>query len=116
MTSLMLHLRPDLVDVTRETFERNKKTFGDNFDVRDHILAYFKGGRINMYLRSKDISDTCGWGVPKDVVDYTKEASAELGEAMFKARVDYTVEFIEAFKKMKIPRPYKSKIGIDYPY
>ncbi len=116
MTSFMLYLRPDLVDVTRETFERNKKTFGDNFDVRDHILAYFKGGRINMYLRSKDITDTGGWGVPKDIVDYTKEASAELGEAMFNASVDVMVKHIEAFKKMKISPPYKSKIGIDYPY
>ncbi len=53
---------------------------------------------------------------PDDIVDYTKEASAELGETMFKARVDYTVEFIEAFKKMKIPPPYKTKSGIDYPY
>ena len=66
-----------------------------------------------MYLRSKDITDTGGWGVPKDIVDYTKEASAELGEAMFKASVDEMVKLIEAFKKMKIPPPDKSK---EYPY
>lgn len=115
-TSTMLYLRPDLVDATRETFERHKKTFGDNFELRDHDRVYFKGGRINMYLRSKDITDTGGWGVPKDIVDYTKEASAELGEAMFNASVDYAVEFIEEFKKIKIPPPYLSKIGTDYPY
>ena len=116
MTSEMLYLNPDLVDVTRETYERQKKPFGDSFDLRNHDLVYFKGGKINMYLRSKDITDTGGWGVHKDVVDYTTEASAEIGEAMFKVNVDYLVEFIEGFKKIEIPPPYLSKIGIDYPY
>ncbi|MFC1802924.1 creatininase family protein [Thermoproteota archaeon] len=116
-SSVMLYLRPDLVDVSRETYEGHKKTFGDKFELRDHSIVYFKGGRVNLHLRTKDITDTGGWGVPKDEVDYTTEASAVLGEAILKAQVDYMIDFIEEFKKIDIPPPYLySKTGIDYPF
>lgn len=101
--SLMLYLRPNLVDVSEETFKKRKQVLGDKFEVEGLTNVRFKQGTVRIYLRNKDITDTTGYGPNIDKVNYISESSAKLGERILTAAVDYIVDFIEEFRKIKNP-------------
>jgi creatinine amidohydrolase/Fe(II)-dependent formamide hydrolase-like protein len=101
--SLMLHLRPDLVNMSEETYKKEKQLFGDRFEARALTEVRFKGVPIRVYISNRDLTDTSGYGPHIDKVNYVKESSAELGERMLTTAVDFIVEFIDEFRKVKIP-------------
>jgi creatinine amidohydrolase len=101
--SRMLYLRPNLVNVSEETYKEHKQLLGDKIRAMGLMHSEFKGVNVRIFLRTKDLTDTSGFGPSIAEVDYVAEASAELGERMVTAVVDFLVEFIEEFRKVRIP-------------
>ncbi len=101
--SVMLYLRPDLVDVSKETFKEQKQLLGDNFEALGLWDVKFKQSMVRFYLRNKDLSDTSGFGPHMNEINYLAEANAKLGERIFATVVDYMVDFIREFRKANIP-------------
>lgn len=101
--SVMMYVRPDLVNVSAETFEKPKQLVGKNFNVKGLWNTQYKGVSVELFLNNKDITDSGGYGPAKDEVDYTKESTRELGERIVTGVVDYMVDFIEEFRKVDAP-------------
>ena len=101
--AVMMYLRPDLVNVSAETFQKPKQRLGENFNVKGLWNTQYKGVSVELYLNNKDITDTGGYGPAKDRVDYTKESTPELGKQIVTTVVDYMVEFINEFRKAEAP-------------
>lgn len=89
--SLLMHLYPGSVDLSG-TKARPKNDF-QGFEVITPTDIKFGASRVNVYLELEEVSETAGWSDPS-------EASEEKGRKLFEAMVDYTVEFVAAFKKM----------------
>lgn len=89
--SLLMHLHPGSVDLNKAK-ARPKSNF-QNFEVLNPMEVRFGDSRVNMFLELSEVSATAGWGDPT-------QASAEKGEALFNAMLDFVVDFIPEFQKL----------------
>jgi len=104
-TSLMLAISGEHVHLDKAAAPKNKPI---TYEIQTLDLTKLKygAGVINTYLRSGDVSDTgdlLEYGHSSNT-DYAKspvDATAENGHEIIIAVVDYIVNFIEEFKKMK---------------
>lgn len=101
--SMMLYLRPDTVHPERATFKEFKRgIFGPDFEASFGKVKFGKG-QIQIFTTTKDVSDSSGWRSGEPKAQDMSNATKELGEAIIETAVNYIVEFIEAFRKVKIP-------------
>jgi creatinine amidohydrolase len=87
-TSLMLALHPDAVrlDLVRPAEIAHYK----GFEVVSPLEVAFEGTRVNVFLDVADLSDTGGWGDPRN-------ASAERGHEILNRMVRYVCDFARAW-------------------
>ena len=104
-TSMMLYLRPDTAHPERAKFKQFKNLYGPKMQVVGHGRVKIGKGHIRLLTTSKDIDDNCEWGGTPKAVDMSN-ASRQLGEAIIETASNYIVEFIEEFRKVKIPPTY----------
>lgn len=96
-TSVMLYLTPNLVDMRQAKYLPLKQTL-EGMTTKSHATHEFKKVRITVPLYADEVSDI---GV---MADPTK-ASKKRGEKLFKALMDYLVDFVQNFKTIKTPKP-----------
>lgn len=89
--SLLMHLYPGSVNL--EKAEARPKQEFQGHEVITPTEIRFEGSRVNVYLELEEVSVTAGWSDPT-------EASRERGGELFERMADFTVRFIEEFKKM----------------
>jgi creatinine amidohydrolase len=90
MTSVMLYLHPDTVTMDRARVEYVKSGQGP-FKVKSSLgSAEFKGMEINLYEGAKKLTESGIMGDPLS-------ATAEKGEALFKALKSYLIEMVTYF-------------------
>jgi len=94
-TSVMLYLTPELVDMQQARWVPLKQPL-EGMTAESHSTFEFKKVKITVPLYTEEVSDL---GV---IADPTK-ASKERGEKLFKALIDYLVDFVQNFKTIKIP-------------
>ena len=100
--SMMLYLRPDTAHPERVKFKGLKNPFGPRISTSYNRRFTFGKGEITIYNITKDITDDAEWGDTSKATDMSN-ASRELGEDIIETAVNYIVEFIEEFRKVKIP-------------
>ena len=98
-TSVMLHLRPELVDMNKANL-MPLKTPLDGFTTNSHSSHLFRGGTVTIPLSGEEVSPTAVYADPS-------RASAERGRQLYQNLVDYLVQFVENFRTMRIPQPPK---------
>jgi creatinine amidohydrolase len=104
-TSMMLYLRADSVHPERSRFKEFKNVFGPKLQVANFKMVKFGKGQISVFTTSKDVSETCEWGEFPKGVDMSN-VSRKLGENIIETAVKWIVDFIEEFRKVKIPPTY----------
>jgi creatinine amidohydrolase len=94
MTSVMLALRPDLVNMERaiKEFERTPM---EGTKQEGSLKILFKNRHINFYCLSKEVTNSGVMGDPS-------HATREKGEIIVKGWVDYICDFIQEFKEVSI--------------
>lgn len=103
-TSIMLAISGENVHLDKAAAPKNKNQT-EKIRTLDLTRLKFGPGVVNAYLRSSDVSDT------GDLLEYghssntayeksPAEATAENGQEIINAVVDYIVDFSEEFKKM----------------
>jgi creatinine amidohydrolase/Fe(II)-dependent formamide hydrolase-like protein len=102
--SLVAAVRPDTVDFSDASFKDYEQPFGDLFPVLDYDHIKFGKSSVFAYLGTRTYTSTGGFG-PEELRDFSK-ASVEHGKTMVDGVVNYIVDFIEAYKKLKIPSEY----------
>jgi creatinine amidohydrolase len=100
--SMMLYLRPDTVHPERVKYKGFKNSYGSRILTSNNRKFIFGKGAITIFNITKDISDNAEWGNTPKATDMSN-ATRELGEDIIETAVNYIVEFIEEFKKVKIP-------------
>jgi len=104
-TSLMLLISPDNVKLDKAAVPVNKK-LTDKIQTLGGPPCKFKEGNVDFYLMMEDVTDT-GNILEYDYfpnADFTVSpagASIERAKEITEAMVNYTIEFIEEFKKIK---------------
>lgn len=104
-TSLMLLISPDSVKLDRAAVPINKK-LTDKIQTLGGPACKFKEGSVDFYLMMKDITDS------GDMLEYDHfpnadftispaGASIEKGKEIAEGIINYIVDFIEEFKKIK---------------
>ena len=101
-TAMMLYLKPATAHPERGGWQEFKNVYGPKIKTVGSRKFSFGKGEITIYSTSKDISDTCGWSSTAKGRDMTN-ATRELGENIIETAVNYIVEFIDEFKKVKLP-------------
>jgi creatinine amidohydrolase len=94
MTSVVMALRPDLVDLKKAKKEYLKGR-RESFIPRGSWNTVFKGLPINVYHTSEELTDSGVMGDPT-------AASPEKGEKILQAWAAYIAEFIEEFRKLPL--------------
>lgn len=89
--SLLMHLHPGSVNLDKAE-ARPKQEF-QGHEVITPTEIRFEGSRVNVYLELEEVSVTAGWADPTG-------ASPECGRELFEAMADFTVRFVERFKRM----------------
>lgn len=102
--SLVAAVRPDIMDFSDAAFKEYEQPFGDLFPVVDAHNIIFKKAQVYTFMGTRDVTSTGGYGAPEQR-DYSK-ASAESGKIIVDGVVNYIVDFIVEFKKLKIPSEY----------
>ncbi|MBE9503118.1 MAG: creatininase family protein [Proteobacteria bacterium] len=94
MTSVMLALRPDLVDMSKA-----KKGFlsseTDSIEMETSRRCKFRGYHVEIFRMSKELTDTGVMGDPSG-------ATKSKGEEIIRRWVEYTSSFIDEFKKIPL--------------
>ena len=93
-TSVMLCLTPDLVNMKEARWIPLKQPL-EGMITQSHAGHEFKKIRTTMPLYSEEVSEL---GL---MADPTK-ASKERGEKLFKALIDYLVDFVQNFQRMNV--------------
>ena len=99
MTSVVMALRPDLVDMKKAKKEYLKGRL-ESFTQRGSWNTVFKGLPVNVYHSSEELTESGVMGDPM-------AATPAKGEKILSAWTDYIVEFIKEFKKL----PLEGKSG-----
>lgn len=89
--SLLMHLHPGSVDLSKA--EKRTKTNFQGFETLNPMEVKFGASRVNMFLELQEVSVTSGWGDPTS-------SSAEKGEALFTAMLDFVVDFLPEFQNL----------------
>lgn len=103
-TSMMLYLTKEHVHLDRANIPVNKN-LTDRIKILDGSACEYKGGVVNFYLRMGEVTDTGDMleiGHSKEA-DYTispRDSTPELGKELLDFVIDYTVDFLEEFKKV----------------
>jgi len=94
MTSVIMAIRPDLVDMSKA----KKEYLRPKIDSVSQVLSSkveFKGRMVSVYHRSDEVTESGVMGDPF-------AASKEKGEKIIKLWVDYIRAFVEEFKKLPV--------------
>ncbi len=91
-TSVMLHLHPELVDMSRAELRELRQPMED-FETRSYGVHAHDSVPHNIYLFAEEVESSGFMGDPT-------RASAEKGEQLYKAALDHLVGFIESFKRL----------------
>jgi len=100
----MLAIPDNNVDLEKAALPSNK-LLTDKIHIMDLTTFKFGPGLVNTYFRSGDVSDTgdlleYGHSSNTDFSKSSADATAENGQELLKAVVDYIVDFIDEFKKI----------------
>ena len=101
-TAMMLYLRPETAHPERGSWKEFKNVYGPKIKTVGSRKFSFGKGELTIYSMSKEISDSCGWSLTPKGKDMSN-ATRELGENIIETAVNYIVEFIEEFKKVRLP-------------
>jgi creatinine amidohydrolase len=94
MTSIVLAIRPDLVNMKRAIKEYTKARI-ETFDQVLSSKVKFKDRVVTVYHRSDEVTESGVMGDPT-------EATKEKGEKILGRMVDYISDFVEEFNKMPV--------------
>lgn len=94
-TSVMLYLKPELVDMTKATWVPLKAPI-EGLTPISHSTHRFRNINISIPLFGEEVSENGIYGSPM-------KASKERGEKMFNTLIDFLVEFTQHFDKIKLP-------------
>jgi creatinine amidohydrolase len=92
-TSVMLHLHPELVDMGRAELRPLRQPL-EGMETTSYGVHRFKGVPVNVYLFAEEVEESGFMGDPT-------KASGEKGEVLYKKVLEFLVEFMESFKKLK---------------
>jgi len=106
-TSMILALDPALPDMRSAVLAVNKPLTG-KIDLDDLRAARFKDAHLAVNLVMTDITDNgammeIGLTGAKDFTIPPTVATAEMGETLYDGLATYYVEFIDEFRKVKLP-------------
>ena len=96
VTSVILHLKPGLSDMTKAKWIPFKTPLAGMTPVSHHTQK-FNGVNIEIPLFGEEVSEIGVYGDPT-------KASAERGEKLFNKMIDYLDDFVTNFEKIKIPK------------
>ena len=96
VTSVVLYLKPDLVDMTKAEWVPLKTPLEGMTPIA-HSTQQFNGINITIPLFGEEVSEIGVYGDPT-------KASKERGEKLFTTMIDYLVEFINNFESLKLPK------------
>ncbi len=94
MTSVVMALRPDLVDMKKAKREYLRGRL-ESFSPKGSWNTVFKGLPVNVYHSSEELTESGVMGDPLP-------ATAEKGEKILTAWTHYILEFIQEFKKLPL--------------
>jgi creatinine amidohydrolase len=105
--STVLAIDETLPDMAAAKLAVNKP-LTPNIALDDLRLAKFKGGHVAVNLIMTDITDDgammeFGMTAAKDYMIPPTTATKEIGEKLYEGLADYLAEFIEEFRKVKLP-------------
>jgi creatinine amidohydrolase len=95
VTSVMLYIKPELVDMTKATWIPLKTPL-EGMNSISHSTHKFKNINISIPLFGEEVSEIGVYANPT-------KASKERGEKLFNTMIDYLVEFVKNFEMMKLP-------------
>lgn len=101
VASVMLHLTPNLVDMSKAKWTGLKQPLEGMKSV-SYGVHEFEKLKVAIPLRTEEVAEDGVMGDPT-------KASNEWGEKLFNAVIDYLVDFVEHFKRMKIPEATKAR-------
>ncbi len=96
VTSVILHLKPELSDMTKAELVPLKDPLKGMTSV-NHSTQKFKGINLNIPLFGEEVSEIGVYGDPT-------KASAERGEKLFNNLLDYLEEFVRNFESLELPK------------
>jgi len=91
-TSVMLHLRPDLVDMAKAQL-KPLKDIGEGFEAKSYGNHEFQGIVHSIFLHAEEVQPSGFMGDPT-------RATAEKGKFLYEKAVDHLVDLVEAFRKV----------------
>jgi creatinine amidohydrolase len=94
MTSVMLALRPDLVDMEKAVRE-GLQSGVDSMIQETSSRVQFSGYHLEVFRTSRELTDSGVMGDPSN-------ATREKGEQIMRRWVDYIREFVPEFRKLPI--------------
>jgi creatinine amidohydrolase len=101
MTSMILALRPDLVENSKIQPDTAKSPSGSGFRVKNSLgETEFQGSIQMLYQRIQDVTETGVFGDPR-------AASAEKGEKILNLITDYARAFLREFQALPIAQKGK---------
>ena len=92
-TSVMLHLKPDLVDMDKAQL-KNLKNIGEGFTAKSNGVHEFQGIAHSIFLPAEEVQPSGFMGDPT-------RATAEKGKFLFEKAMNHLVDLVEAFKKVE---------------
>jgi creatinine amidohydrolase len=92
-TSVMLHLRSDLVDMEKAQ-SKPLKDIGEGFKAKSYGTHEFQGVDHSIFLHAEEVQPSGFMGDPT-------KATAEKGKFLYVKAVDHLVNLVEAYKKME---------------
>jgi creatinine amidohydrolase len=98
MTSVILALRPDLVNNSKRHTDSTKSPEGSEFRVKNSLgETDFRGSVQMLYQHIRDVTDTGVFGDPTT-------ASAEKGKQVLDLITDYAKAFLREFRNLPLPK------------
>jgi creatinine amidohydrolase len=91
-TSVMLHIFPDLVDLSKANWKPLRQPL-KGFKTTSYGTHTFKEIPLNIVLRAEEVAESGLMGDPS-------KALRDKGEKLYNSLIDYIVTFIEAFEKL----------------
>jgi creatinine amidohydrolase len=99
VASVMLYLAPDLVDMKKAEWKPLKQPLEEMIS-ESYSTHEFKKLKVTIPLYTEEVAENGVMGDPT-------KASKEWGEKLFNAVTEYLIDFVEHFKKMRIPEARK---------
>jgi creatinine amidohydrolase len=92
-TSVMLHLYPDLVDMSKAAWRPLNQPM-EGFESTTYGTHWFKGIPLSIPLLAEEVTDSSAQSNPT-------VASKEKGKILYNRLIEYLIEFLDAFKKLE---------------